>query len=103
MNNKTMKICLSAVMVCIVVLVAVLFSGYLSESRDLSSLKKELSASTDAWKKINEEKLVVQKDLKEAKNQLREAELTISESEERAAELEAEIKTLEKEIEALKE
>ncbi len=99
--NKTQKIMLSAVMVTGIVLMILFGSSYFSSRRELSALKKELTESTAVWKQINEEKLVVQKELKEVKNSLRDAELTISESEERAICLEADIAQLEKDIEEL--
>ena len=99
--NKTQKIMLSAVMVMGIVLMILFGSSYFSSRRELSALKKELTESTAVWKQINEEKLVVQKELKEVKNSLRDAELTISESEERAISLEADIAQLEKDIEEL--
>ena len=100
--NRTQKLLLSAVMVFGAVLMVVLFLQYKSARRDLSTLKMDLTASTDAWKQINEEKLDVQRELKAAKNNLREAELTISESEERAKELEEEIAGLEAKVETLR-
>ena len=102
MNNKTAKILLSAVMLLAVTVAVVLAGRYISARNELSSLKKDLAASTAEWKRINEEKIVVQKELKEVKNELREATLTITESEERAEELEKDIQALEKEIEELK-
>jgi septal ring factor EnvC (AmiA/AmiB activator) len=99
---KTQKLLLSAVMVFGTVLMVVLFLQYHSARGNLSALKKDLIASTETWKQINEEKLDVQRELKAAKNNLREAELTISESEERAKELEEEIAGLETEVEALR-
>jgi peptidoglycan hydrolase CwlO-like protein len=100
--NKAQKIMLSLVMIAGFVLIVILGSSYLSETRTLSSLKKELADSTAAWKQINEDKLVVQKELKAVKAELRDAELTVSESEERAASLESDIASLEAEIETMK-
>ena len=100
--NKTQKALLAAVILLGIIVMAVFGNSYLSARRELSALKKELNESTAVWKRINEEKLVVQKELKEAKNDLRDAELTVSESEERAASLESDIEALEKEISELK-
>lgn len=100
--SKVQKGMLSAVLVLCLVLMVILSGRYLSASRELSSLKKDLDASTAVWKQINEEKLAVQKDLKEVRSALRETELTIVDAEERAEELKAEIETLEKEIESLR-
>ena len=104
MNKKTNaeKIFLSIAMILAAVVIAVSFMRYRNERTELNSLKKDLDASTEIWKHINEEKVVVQRELKVAKNNLREAELTIEESAERTAELEKEIEELRKEIEALK-
>ena len=100
--NKTQKIILAAV-IAVAIAVMIVFGGqYLSARRELSGLKKELDTSTAAWKKINEEKLVVQKELKAVKSDLRDVELTIEESEERAETLKKDIETLEKEIDELK-
>ena len=96
--SKNQKILLSAVLLFAVVLIVVFSTRYLSARRDLSVLKTELSESTARWKQINEEKLVVQKDLKAAQEVLRDAELTIQESEERVVILENSIADLEKEI-----
>ena len=51
--NRTQKLLLSAVMVFGAVLMVVLFLQYKSARRDLSTLKMDLTASTDAWKQIN--------------------------------------------------
>ena len=101
--SRATKSMLTVVIILGIVLMAVLGSGYLSARRELSVLKKDLNESTETWKRINEEKLVIQKELKEARNNLRDAELTISESEERAAELEKDIEALEKEVSELKD
>ena len=100
--NKTQRSLLAAVVVLGLLLMVLFGNSYLSARRELSALKTELNESTASWKQINEEKLVVQKELKEARNELRDAELTISESEERAASLKTDIETLEKEIDELK-
>lgn len=100
--NKTQKALLAAVILLGIIVMAFFGSSYLSARRELTALKKELNESTTVWKQINEEKLVVQKELKEAKNELRDAELTVSESEERAVSLESDIEVLEKEISELK-
>ena len=100
--NKTQKALLAVVMVCAIVVAVVLFSGYRSDRKVLSGLKKDLEESTATWKRINEEKLEVQKDLKEVKDALREAELIYSDAEERALELEQEIAGLEKSISEIK-
>ena len=100
--NKPAKILLSLVMLLGTVLMIVFGSRYFTARKELSALKKDLSESTAAWKQTNEEKLVIQKELKEVKNELRDAELTITESEERAQALRQDIEQLEKEIEELK-
>ena len=101
--NKTQKTLLAVTMVLGAAIIVVFSGRYMSARKELTALKSDLAASTATWKQINEEKLVVQKELKTVKNELRDVELTISESEERAAALEAEIETLEKEILALKD
>ena len=100
--NKALKAMLSAVMLLALLLMSVLCFRYISDRADLSSLKTDLEDSTAAWKKTNEEKIAIQKLLKNAKNDLREAELTISESEETSEKLNIEISELEKSIEELK-
>ena len=102
-NGKSLQnvlLVLAAVLAVVVMAVSALH--YRDARQELSSLKKDLEESTARWQQTNEEKLVVQRELKAAKNSLREADLTIEESEERAAELEAEIAALEQEIEAMK-
>lgn len=89
-------------MILAAAVMAVSFLQYRNARSELSALKKNLEESTARWQQINEDKLVVQRELKAAKNNLREAELTIEESEERAAELREEIAVLEQEIEALR-
>lgn len=101
MNKKSSGILLLLSLVFAVAIVIVFSLQYHSDIGKLSALKNELTESTAAWKKINEDKLVIQKELKEEKNKLRDAELTISESEERIEELEKEISDLEKQIEIL--
>ena len=100
--NKTVKIMLSAVIAIAVAVMIVLGGQYLSARREFSALKSDLDTSTATWKRINEEKLEVQKELKAVKNDLRDAELTIEESEERAEMLKKDIEKLEKEIQELK-
>ena len=100
--NKTQKIMLSAVIAVAIAVMIVLGGQYLSYRRELSGLKSDLAVSTAAWKKINEEKLVIQKELKAVKNDLRDVELTIEESEERAETLKKDIETLEQDIDELK-
>ena len=85
-----------------VVLMTVFFLQYRSARRELSELKADLVSSTAAWKQINEEKLIIQRKLKAAKENLREATLVIEEAEEKTKEIEADIEELEKEIEILK-
>ena len=104
--NKTGKTFQNILLVFAVLLsaaiVAVSAFQYRDASLELSSLKKELDESTARWQQTNEEKLVIQRDLKTAKNSLREADLTLEEAAERASELKAEISALEQEIETLK-
>ena len=100
--NKSQKNLLSAVMLLSVVLMAVLFLNYRSGRRELSQLKTDLIESTDTWKQINEEKLIVQRELKEAKSELRDVELTISEDEEKIEKFENDIAELEIRIDELK-
>ena len=85
-----------------VVLMTVFFLQYRSACRELSELKADLVSSTASWKQINEEKLIIQRKLKAAKENLREATLVIEEAEEKTKEIEADIEELEKEIDILK-
>ena len=78
------------------------YTQYHNACSELSVLKSDLAASTAVWKQINEDKLIVQRELKVAKNNLREADLTIEESSVKILELEEDIARLEQEIEALK-
>ncbi len=100
--NKTQKMLLATVIVIGTVLMVLFSCSYLSARHELSVLKVSLNESTAVWKQINEEKLIIQQELKEARNELRNAELTVSESEERAASLQTDIEVLEKEIQELK-
>ena len=96
------KLLLSLAMLLAAALVVVSVIRYRDASANLSALKSDIETSTASWKKINEEKLIIQRDLKAARNDLREVDLTIEESEEKAQEIRADITELEKEIEALK-
>ena len=96
------KILLSLAVILAAALIAVFFLQYRNASHELSVLKIDLADSTAVWKQINEDKLIVQRELKAAKNDLREAELTIEESAEKITEIENDIAELEKEIETLK-
>ncbi len=96
--SKTMKILLCAVMAAAVALSVLLLGNYQSAHREYSALKNDFDASDSAWRRINEEKLVIQKDLKAVKEEIREAEMTLEEYEE----LKSEVEALEKEVEALK-
>ena len=101
-NVNIEKILLSIAAIFAAAVMVVSFIRYRNERIELNSLKAELDVSTGTWKHINDEKVVIQKELREAKNNLREAELTIEESEERMKDLEKEIEDLKKEIESLK-
>ncbi len=96
--NRTQVCLLILAVILAAAVISVSYLRYRDAQAEFSSLKKEVEASTSRWQKINEEKLVVQRELKAAKNNLREANLTIEESEERAAELLEEIRILEQEI-----
>ena len=96
------KLLLLLAMLLAAALVVVSVIHYRDASANLSALKSDIETSTASWKKINEEKLIIQRDLKAARNDLREVDLTIEESEEKAQEIRADITELEKEIEALK-
>ena len=85
-----------------IIIISVSCIKYYDACTELSVLKADLNESTARWQQINEEKLVIQRELKAAKNNLREANLTIEESNERAVVLLAEIETLEQEIQAMK-
>ena len=85
-----------------IILIFIFFHQYRDARNELSVLKSDLAKSTAVWKQINEEKLIVQRELKEAKSSLREANLTIEESEEKVKDIEEEIAVLEKEIKVLK-
>ena len=50
--NKTQKALLAVVMVCAIAVAVVLFSGYRSDRKVLSGLKKDLEESTATWKRI---------------------------------------------------
>ena len=100
--NKSQKTLLAAAALAAVLLIVVLFLGYQADRRELSALKNDLNASTEAWKQTNEKKLAVQKELNAAKSELREAELTLSESEESTGIFQSDIAALEKEIQELK-
>lgn len=101
-DNRFLYILLTCAMILSVAVMSVSLLQYRKARADLSMQKKALETSTAAWQKTNEEKLIIQRELKTVKNSLREADLTIQESEERAAELRDEIEILEKEIEALR-
>ena len=58
----------------------------------------QMENSTENWNRINEEKLVLQQDLKLLNEQLRDAEMTLDESTERIDELSEEIATLKNDI-----
>ena len=96
--NKAQKVLLYAVMAAAVAVSVFLVGGYRSARREYSVLKSDLAASTETWKRINEEKLIVQKDLKAVKEEIRDAEMTLEEYEE----LKAEVEALEAEVESLK-
>ena len=96
--NKIQKILLCAVMAAAIAVSVFLVGGYRSARREYSVLKSDLVSSTETWKRINEEKLIVQKDLKAVKEEIRDAEMTLEEYEE----LKAEVEALEAEVEALK-
>ena len=96
--NKSQKILLCIVMAAAIIVSAFLTVGYLTARREYSDLKTSLTASTETWRRINEEKLVVQKELKAVKDELRDAEMSLEEY----ADLVAEVEALEKEVEALK-
>ena len=95
---KSQKILLCIVMAAAIIVSAFLTVGYLTARREYSDLKTSLSASTETWRRINEEKLVVQKELKAVKDELRDAEMSLEEY----ADLVAEVEALEREVEALK-
>ncbi len=101
-GDMLQKILLFLAVILSAAMMAVFFLQYRDASNELSALKTDLAESTAVWKQINEDKLIVQRELKAAKNNLREAELTIEESAEKAEEIEKDIAELEKEIEALK-
>ena len=101
-DGMLQKILLSLALILAAALIAVFFLQYRDASHELSVLKADLADSTAVWKQINEDKLIVQRELKTAKNDLREAELTIEESAEKITEIENDIAELEKEIEMLK-
>ena len=101
-GDTLQKILLSLAVILAAALMAVFFMQYRSAGHELSVLKTDLADSTAVWKQINEDKLIVQRELKAAKNDLREAELTIEESAEKIQEIENDIAELEKEIESLK-
>lgn len=84
------------------ILMTVFFLQYRSARKELSVLKADLITSTASWKQINEEKLIIQRKLKTARENLREATLVIEEAEVKTKEIEADISELEKEIEVLK-
>ena len=95
---KSQKILLCIVMAAAIIISISLATGYLTARREYSELKTSVSASTETWKRINEEKLVVQKELKAVKDELRDAEMSLEEY----ADLVAEVEALEMEVEALK-
>ena len=101
-SDVLQKILLSLAVILAAALIAVFFMQYRTAGHELSVLKSDLAGSTAVWKQINEDKLIVQRELKAAKNDLREAELTIEESAEKIQEIENDIAELEKEIETLK-
>ena len=106
MTGKTgdglQKFLLSLAVILAAALMAVFFMQYRGAAHELSVLKTDLADSTAVWKQINEDKLIVQRELKAAKNDLRDAELTIEESAEKIEEIKKDIAELEKEIETLK-
>ena len=63
MKNKLQFYLLCAVVALAVAVMVFSGSQYLSARKELSSLKADLEASTAAWKKTNEEKLDIQKEL----------------------------------------
>lgn len=96
--NKVQKYLLCAVMILSLV-VSVLLGAQVHQSRLVyASLRSDLSASTESWKQTNEEKLVLQKELKTVKDELREARMTLEEYDA----LKAEVEALEKEVSVLK-
>ena len=99
--NKLQKVLLSLVCITILTICTVFSSHIITSRHKLDSLNQQLYESTLRWKKTDENKTILQKQLKELQNELREIELTLSESEKRSEELKQEISVLEKEIEVL--
>ena len=100
--NKTQKWMLTAVLAMAAVLMVCFTLQYLSESRNLSSLKEELAAVDAEWNRINDEKLILLDDLDIAQNSLRKSEKTLEDAEKAIEKRNKQIETLEKEIEELR-
>ena len=92
------KILLSTVCFSAIVIMVVCSVSYRSARLFLSELRKEDNAVTESWKKINDDKIVIQKEIKSAKNDIRLAEDIILDVEN----MKTEITQLEKEIDELK-
>ena len=97
MSNQQ-KVLLSSVCLVAVIIMVVCLISYRSARLSLSEIRKEDNAVTESWRKINEDKIVIQKEIKSAKNDIRLAEDIISDVEN----MKTEITQLENEIEELK-
>ncbi|MBR5961156.1 MAG: hypothetical protein IKZ98_09200 [Clostridia bacterium] len=100
--NKQVKAILCVVLVMSVTLMVVC-GLYLSDlKKQLKETETQLSESLNAWKTIDSEKLVLQDDLKEVRNNLKEANQTITEWSEKSVSMQEEIDELRKQVETLK-
>lgn len=101
MNNKYMKVFLSAVILCALAVMTISTVRYVNLGKQLNETDRLLSESRDAWEKTAAEKEEKQVELKALKSNLREAELSLTEAQERSVTLKEEIEVLKQEIQDL--